>query len=223
MALKAGRVGVAKSEVDEYGHITGGGTPENVYTKTQCDNKFETKTHASNTYESKENIGGLKFRDNDGTAQYQLPNGDWTNFSSGSASIPTVDCSGVLPSITTRSDIICVISPVAFGNYNSGVVKILKPDGSFAGSVEVNSENPCCLLKDVPCVYDGSDGSIYLEVYVNENPIALFWYGLSDTTVTQSRTVINDYYNNHTQLKIFAQTSKETGVLGLLFAGRLYV
>lgn len=73
MALKAGRVGVAKSEVDEFGHITGGGTPENVYTKSQCDNKFELKSH----------IGGLKFRDNDGIAQYQLPNGEWTNFSSG--------------------------------------------------------------------------------------------------------------------------------------------
>ena len=73
MALKAGRVGVAKSEVDEFGHITGGGTPENVYTKSQCDNKFELKSH----------IGGLKFRDNDGTAQYQLPDGEWTNFNSG--------------------------------------------------------------------------------------------------------------------------------------------
>ena len=73
MALKAGRVGVAKSEVDEFGHITGGGTPDNVYTKSQCDNKFELKSH----------IGGLKFRDNDGTAQYMLPNGEWTNFNSG--------------------------------------------------------------------------------------------------------------------------------------------
>lgn len=72
MALKAGRVGVAKDQVDEFGNITGG-TPENVYTKSQCDNKFELKSH----------IGGLKFRDNDGTAQYQLPNGEWTNFSSG--------------------------------------------------------------------------------------------------------------------------------------------
>lgn len=74
MALKAGRVGVAKDQVDEFGHITGS-TPENVYTKSQCDNKFELKSH----------IGGLKFRDNDGTAQYQLPNGEWTNFSSGGA------------------------------------------------------------------------------------------------------------------------------------------
>ena len=87
MALKAGRVGVAKDQVDEFGNIIGGSTPENVYTKTQCDNKFETKTHASNTYETKENIGGLKFRDNDGTAQYQLPNGEWTNFNSGGSGI----------------------------------------------------------------------------------------------------------------------------------------
>lgn len=53
MALPAGRVGVAKDQVDEFGSIIGGGTPENVYTKTQCDNKFETKTHASNTYVEK--------------------------------------------------------------------------------------------------------------------------------------------------------------------------
>ena len=74
MALKAGRVGVAKDQVDEFGHITGGGTPENVYTKSQCDNKFELKSH----------IGGLKFRNNDGTGEYQTPNGEWTPFSSGS-------------------------------------------------------------------------------------------------------------------------------------------
>lgn len=73
MALPAGRVGVARDQVDEFGHINGGSVPENVYTKSQCDNKFELKSH----------IGGLKFRDNDGTAQYQLPNGEWTNFSSG--------------------------------------------------------------------------------------------------------------------------------------------
>ena len=75
MALKAGRVGVAKNQVDEFGNIIGGSTPDNVYTKTQCDNKFETKAH----------IGGLQFRDNDGQAQYKVPNGEWVNFSSGGA------------------------------------------------------------------------------------------------------------------------------------------
>lgn len=107
MALKAGRVGVAKDQVDEFGKITGGSTPENVYTKTQCDNKFETKTHASNTYQQKnievplellggsqltveaslhaieDTFGDLQFRDNDGTPQVKTPNGDWTNFNSG--------------------------------------------------------------------------------------------------------------------------------------------
>lgn len=75
MALKAGRVGVAKDQVDEFGKITGGSVPENVYTKSQCDNKFETKAH----------IGGLQFRDNEGQAQYKVPNGEWVNFSSGGA------------------------------------------------------------------------------------------------------------------------------------------
>lgn len=107
MALKAGRVGVAKDQVDEFGNIIGGSTPENVYTKTQCDNKFETKTHASNTYQQKnievplellggsqltveaslhaieDTFGDLQFRDNDGTPQVKTPNGDWTNFNSG--------------------------------------------------------------------------------------------------------------------------------------------
>lgn len=106
MALKAGRVGVAKDQVDEFGRITGS-TPENVYTKQQCDNKFETKTHATNTFQQKnievplellggsqltveaslhaleDTLGTLQFRDNDGTAQYKLPNGDWANFNSG--------------------------------------------------------------------------------------------------------------------------------------------
>lgn len=106
MALKAGRVGVAKDQVDEFGNIIGS-TPENVYTKTQCDNKFETKTHANNTYQQKnievplellggsqltveaslhaieDTFGDLQFRDNEGTPQVKTPNGEWTNFNSG--------------------------------------------------------------------------------------------------------------------------------------------
>lgn len=31
----------------------GGVTPENVYTKTECDNKFETITDAASTYQTK--------------------------------------------------------------------------------------------------------------------------------------------------------------------------
>ena len=107
MALKAGRVGVAKDQVDEFGKITGGSTPENVYTKTQCDNKFETKTHANNTYQQmnlevplellggtqltvetslhaiEETFGTLRFRNNEGTPQVKTPSGEWTNFNNG--------------------------------------------------------------------------------------------------------------------------------------------
>lgn len=100
MALKAGRVGVAKDQVDEFGKITGGSTPENVYTKTQCDNKFETKAH----------IGGLQFRDNDGTAQYKLPNGDWVNFSNGGSGYANViDLSSLSPSVSNRGTLVITI------------------------------------------------------------------------------------------------------------------
>lgn len=107
MALPAGRVGVAKDQVDEFGNITGGFVPENIYTKTQCDNKFETKTHANNTYQPKtievplhmlggsqltvetslhaieDSMGTLQFRNNEGTPQVKIPNGEWTNFNNG--------------------------------------------------------------------------------------------------------------------------------------------
>lgn len=87
MALKAGRVGVAPTEVDEFGHVLGGSGDS--YTKEEADSKFATKSNtytksgADNKFESKENIGGFQFRDNDGTAQYKTPSGDWANFSSG--------------------------------------------------------------------------------------------------------------------------------------------
>lgn len=43
MALKAGRVGVAPDQVDEFGQIIGEITPTNVYTKAQADVKFVAK------------------------------------------------------------------------------------------------------------------------------------------------------------------------------------
>ena len=102
MALSAGRVGVAKDQVDEFGRVTGGGTQENVYTKTQCDNKFETKTHANNTFQSinlsvplellggsqltvesglhalEANFGGSQLRNNDGKLQFKSES-SWKN------------------------------------------------------------------------------------------------------------------------------------------------
>lgn len=54
MSLKAGRVGVAPSQVDAFGVIiAGGGGGGDSYTKAEADAKFETQTHAADTYESK--------------------------------------------------------------------------------------------------------------------------------------------------------------------------
>lgn len=54
MALKAGRVGVAKDQVDEFGKIVGSGPSGEYYTKSQADNKFETKSHVNNTFQKME-------------------------------------------------------------------------------------------------------------------------------------------------------------------------
>lgn len=194
MALKAGRVGVAKDQVDEFGNIIGGGTPENVYTKNQCDNKFETKTHASNTFqpktlevpismlsgsvlttvtnneqalnvlnENKENsadIGGLKFRDNSGTAQYKLPNGDWVNFSNGGSEdvIPTIDCSSLSPDITTRMNVV-----VGYNNANA-LPQYIDTFADFQQTTplapRLSIPDGCLLFKSIPL-----NKSVYLKLY----------------------------------------------------------
>lgn len=45
MSLRAGRVGVSPSEVDELGHIKNGGAGGDSYTKEEADNKFAKKTN----------------------------------------------------------------------------------------------------------------------------------------------------------------------------------
>lgn len=47
MALKAGRVGVAPSQVDMAGNIIGGGSGSDSYTKAEADAKFATKTETA--------------------------------------------------------------------------------------------------------------------------------------------------------------------------------
>lgn len=58
MALKAGRVGVAPDQVDEFGRISSEAT--SGYTKQEADAKFETQTHAASTYETKSEAAALQ-------------------------------------------------------------------------------------------------------------------------------------------------------------------
>lgn len=53
MALKAGRVGVAQDQVDLFGNIIGSG---DSYTKTEADEKFLSKSDATSTYYTKDDI-----------------------------------------------------------------------------------------------------------------------------------------------------------------------
>lgn len=59
MALKAGRVGVNPADVDPIdGHISPSAT--GGYTKQEADAKFETQTHAAETYETKSDAAALQ-------------------------------------------------------------------------------------------------------------------------------------------------------------------
>lgn len=53
MALQAGRVGLNKDLVDEFGYLKEDAPSGEYYTKSQADNKFETKTHANNNFQKK--------------------------------------------------------------------------------------------------------------------------------------------------------------------------
>ena len=53
MALKAGRVGLNKDLVDDFGYLKEDAPSGEYYTKTQADNKFETKTHVNNNFQKK--------------------------------------------------------------------------------------------------------------------------------------------------------------------------
>ena len=58
MSLKAGRVGVAPDQVDEFGKINSDATQG--YTKQEADAKFETKTNAASIYETKSDAANLQ-------------------------------------------------------------------------------------------------------------------------------------------------------------------
>lgn len=79
MSIRAGRVGVNPTDVDVNGHVKGS---SDTYSKSQIDTKLSKKLNA-------DKVGGLEFREEDGNAQYKLPDGDWTNFSGGGAA-PTL-------------------------------------------------------------------------------------------------------------------------------------
>lgn len=179
MALPAGRVGVAKDQVDEFGNIIGGETPENVYTKTQCDNKFETKTHASNTYQPKtievplellggtqltvetslhaveETLGTLRFRNNDGTPQVKTPSGDWVNFNSGGG-LPSIDLAELSPSTTGRSTLVVTARPDVIDEL------VLYSDANRTVEIGRCSFEGVCMVVNVPELID-----VYWKVFKN--------------------------------------------------------
>lgn len=184
MALSAGRVGVAKDQVDEFGKITGGATPENVYTKVQCDNKFETKTHAGNTYQPKtlevplellggsqltvetslhaveETLGTLRFRNNDGTPQVKTPSGEWVNFNSGGG-LPTIDLSELSPSTTGRSTIIVTARPDWIDEI------VLYSDANRTVEIGRVSFDGVCAIINTPELVD-----VYWRVFKNGTAVA---------------------------------------------------
>lgn len=78
MALKAGRVGVAPSQVDKNGNITGGGSSVTVVDNLNSSSSTDALS-AKQGKNLNEKFGGLQFRINDGVAQYKVGD-DWVNF-----------------------------------------------------------------------------------------------------------------------------------------------
>lgn len=71
MSLKAGRVGVNPADVNPVdGHIIGGGSGGDSYTKAESDNKFLAKTDASSTYLSKSDASSTYLSKTDAASDY---------------------------------------------------------------------------------------------------------------------------------------------------------
>lgn len=154
--IKAGRVGVAPKEVDPFGNLIGGGSGGAGYTKEEVDAKLLLKEDATK-------IGGLEFRSNEGTAQYKIPNGDWTNFSQGS-SIPVINATDGSRTLV-----------IAFTNgYDADEIAIAK-DSSFDTVVGRINFDP-----SIPVILTGiSNSSYYVKTYKD---------GVAKTTVSSQAT-----------------------------------
>lgn len=222
MALSAGRVGVAKDQVDEFGNIIGGETPENVYTKTQCDNKFETKTHAGNTYQTKtievplellggsqltvetslhaleDTLGTLRFRNNDGTPQVKTPSGDWVNFNSGGG-LPSINLAELSPSTTGRSELVVTARPDIIDEI------VLYSDANRTVEIGRCSFESACVVLNVPELVD-----VYWKVFKNGTAV-----GTSNANSGNLKA-----YNDSTNHKFVANNNTvDNGHFGVILIG----
>lgn len=98
MALKAGRVGVAPSQVDSKGNVISGSSVtvvDNLNSTSSTDalsaKQGKVLKDGLDTKEDASKLGGFEFRTNEGTPQYRTSStGEWLNFSSG-AEVPVFE------------------------------------------------------------------------------------------------------------------------------------
>lgn len=129
MALKAGRVGVAPSQVDNNGNVIGGSSitvVDNLNSTSSTDalsaKQGKLLKDGLDTKEDASKLGGFEFRTNEGTPQYRTSSsGEWVNFSSGVV-LPSIDDENsnytVVLLFTPRTTPTGVVNAKIYGSYS---------------------------------------------------------------------------------------------------------
>lgn len=144
MSLKAGRVGVAPSEVDEFGQIIGEITPTNVYTKSQADDKFETKNHASATYQEKLTVVNGSATSDTGTIQSETRVKKYGSVVDFSVSVNDVTCDayGTIATLSEgfapSANIFVLLYNITDGTMSRGYIN---SNGEIVSPTSITSKN----------------------------------------------------------------------------------
>lgn len=158
MAQRAGRVGVNPADVDPVtGHVNVE-VPGNVYTKTQVDNKFLTKTKAASDYQTKELSIPIQLLDGSALTVEEALAGINTDYKT------VVDISSQATFVEQSHYEVTGFKAYKVGSiiFIYGIIKSLDITNNPAGTPfnDIISGLPGAKYGDYMCLFDRGDGGV---------------------------------------------------------------
>ena len=211
MALKAGRVGVNPSEVDSITGKLKSGASITVIDNLNSDSSTDALSAKQgkalkqllDTKEDASKIGGLEFRDNEGTAQYRIgSSGTWQNFNSG-ADVPSI--------IETDADTCLVFMFKRSAPTNSYVLKMYNQysGGSHSDEIgetallEIDTNIYICIIK-----LKKSSSSRLIHFIITDNDVNVQLASLHKSSFVFAGSVVLNLGNISSELTISADLTQ---------------
>ena len=188
MAQKAGRVGINPSEVDPITGKLNNSTSITVVDNLNSDSSTDALSakqgkvlkQGLDSKEDASKIGGLEFRNNEGTAQYRInSSGEWINFSSGVA-LPSIDDENsnytLLLIFSMRTTPTGDISAKVYGSYSqsTGLSDLIGTCDMY----NISDKTFICLLN---LTSESSSKTYYLNICDNDTVIQVGYYNKAGT------------------------------------------